>query len=172
MLYTPIAVGPFWHTRIFAFAVSCEEALRTAFRCTFPSNCNLQIRDSGIFVHIATERVGRESGRRFTHTECLLKQRLPAEADADAEHTQRHTTSRESQCKCSTLHIYWTGECPGKLSRRLTRTFPFEFEYKSNQFKSRVCTSSHYRIHFTTVYQLTPSNLPSIIPDPNVHNPG
>ena len=164
--------GPFLPYSDFAFAVSCEEALRAAFCCTFPSNCNLQIRDSGIFVHTATECVGRESGSRFTHTECLLKQRLPAEADADAELTQRQTTSRESQCNCSAPHIYWTGECPGKLSRRLTRTFPFEFEYKSNQFKSRVCTSSHYRIHFTTVYQLTPSKLPSTIPDLNVHNPG
>ena len=134
--------GPFLRHSDFTFAVSCEEAPRAAFNCTFPSNCNLQLFDSGIFVHTATRRVGRESGRRFTHTECLLRQCLPAEADADTEHTQRQTTSRESQCKCSAPHIYVTGEYPGKMSRRLTRTFPFEFEYKSNQFKSRVCTSS------------------------------
>ena len=134
--------GPFLRHSDFAFAVSCEEAPRAAFSCTFPSNCNLQLCDSGIFVHTAPGRVGRESECRFTHTEGLLRQRLPAEADADAEHTQRQTTSRESQCKCSAPHIYVTGEYPGKMSRRLTHTFPFEFEYKSNQFKSRVCTSS------------------------------
>ena len=123
----------------FAFAVSCEEALRAAFRCTFPSNCYLQLFDSGIFVHTAPGRVGRESGRRFTHTEGLLRQRLPAEADADAEHTQRQTTSRESQCKCSALHIYVTGEYPGKMSRRLTRTF--RLNSNTNQ------TSSNSRVH-------------------------
>ena len=123
MLYTPVAVGPCWHTRISLFAVACEEALRATFRCTFPSNCNLQLFESGIFVHTAARCVGRESGRRFTHTEYLLRQCLPAEADADTELTQRQTTSRESQCKCSAPHIYWTGECPSKLSRRLTRTF-------------------------------------------------
>ena len=127
--------GPLKIHSDFTFALLREDALHAASHCTFLSNGHLRLCDSGIFIHATAGYVGRESRRRFTHTGQWFQQRLLAKADADVETTQGQTTSSESQCKCSAPHIYLSDECPGKMSWWLTGTFPFKFEYKSNQFE-------------------------------------
>ena len=69
-----------------------------------------------------------------TQVDCSSHISQPKPMQTQKRHEDK-TTSRDSQCKYSAPNIYPSGECPGKMSWRLTRTFPFEFKYKSNQFK-------------------------------------